>query len=112
MLFRSYNEFITLGAKKYAYDNNDGTGVHITVSGVPKSYGKTLKSIDEFRTGLVFYPSPERAKNISHYDDEGAVLDFGGELWECGTVICLQPTSYTLDATDGYKKLWQIDIGK
>ena len=107
-----YNEFITLGAKKYAYDNHDGTGVHITVSGVPKSYGQMLKSINEFRTGLVFQPTPERAKYISHYDDNGAVLDFGGELWECGTGICLQPTSYTLDATDGYKKLWQIDIGK
>lgn len=107
-----YNEFITLGAKKYAYDNNDGTGVHITVSGVPKSYGATLNNINEFRTGLVFQPTPERAKYISHYDDNGAVLDFGGKLWECGTGICLQPTSYTLDATDGYKKLWQIDIGK
>ena len=107
-----YNEFITLGAKKYAYDNHDGTGVHITVSGVPKSYGTTLNNINEFRTGLVFQPTPERAKYISHYDDNGAVLDFGGELWECGTGICLQPTSYTLDATDGYKKLWQIDIGK
>ena len=107
-----YTDFKTLGAKKYAYDNHDGTGVHITVSGVPKSYGKTLKFINDFRTGLVFYPTPERAKYISHYDDNGAVLDFGGELWECGTGICLQPTSYTLDATREYKLLWQIDIGK
>ena len=107
-----YTDFKTLGAKKYAYDNHDGTGVHITVAGVPKSYSKVLKSIDEFRTGLVFYPTPERAKYISHYDDNGAVLDFGGELWECGTGICLQPTSYTLDATPEYKQLWYIDIGK
>lgn len=108
----NYKDFKTLGAKKYAYDNHDGTGVHITIAGVPKSYGKTLKTIDEFRTGLVFYPSPERAKYISHYDDNGAVLDFDGELWECGSGICLQPTSYKLDATKEYKQLWALDIGK
>lgn len=107
-----YKDFKTLGAKKYAYDNHDGTGVHITVAGVPKSFGKTLKSIDDFRDGLVFYPTPKRAKYISHYDDAGAVLNFGGELWECGKGICLQPTSYTLDATAEYKQLWYIDIGK
>lgn len=108
----NYVDFITLGAKKYAYDNHDGTGVHITVSGVPKSYGQTLNNINEFCPGLVFQPTPKRAKYISHYDDNGAVLDFGGELWECGTGICLQPTSYTLDATTEYKLLWQMDIGK
>ena len=32
----TYQEFITQGAKKYAYKDMDG-GIHITVAGVPKS---------------------------------------------------------------------------
>ena len=59
-----YDRFITLGAKKYAYENlrePDGSikdknkGIHVTVSGVPKEEGsKLLGSLDNFRKGFVF----------------------------------------------------------
>ena len=41
----TYKEFITLGAKKYAYkDFNDE--IHITVSGVPKGRSKSFKRFE------------------------------------------------------------------
>ena len=46
-------EFITLGAKKYAYKEFDDS-LHITVSGVPKSGAVCLKSLADFRDGFVF----------------------------------------------------------
>lgn len=60
-----YDEFITLGAKKYAYKNlrePDGVsikkkneGIHITVSGVPKKEGaELLKDLSDFHKGFVF----------------------------------------------------------
>ena len=59
-----YDEFKTLGAKKYVYKNlrePDGSlkdknkGIHVTVSGVPKEEGsRLLKSLDDFQKGFVF----------------------------------------------------------
>ena len=43
----TYKEFVTLGAKKYAYkDFNDD--IHITVSGVPKGRSKSTKRFKRF----------------------------------------------------------------
>ena len=59
-----YDRFVTLGAKKYAYENlrePDGSvkeknrGIHVTVSGVPKEQGsKLLKKLEDFKKGFVF----------------------------------------------------------
>lgn len=60
-----YDKFITLGAKKYAYENlrePDGVsikdknrGIHVTVSGVPKEQGsKLLGSLENFKKGFIF----------------------------------------------------------
>ena len=48
----TYDEFITQGAKKYAVKIDDK--IKITVAGVPKSGGKALKSLNEFRDNFVF----------------------------------------------------------
>lgn len=47
-----YTEFKTLGAKKYAY--KDDEGIHITVSGVPKRASKCLNSLEDFTEGFIF----------------------------------------------------------
>ena len=41
-----YEKFITLGAKKYFYEENGEK--HITVSGVPKNAVQFFDSIDDF----------------------------------------------------------------
>lgn len=117
-----YKQFKTLGAKKYAYIADDDS-MHITVSGVPKRYSKYLKSLDEFRDGLVFHPLPpsvtggaDISKKISHYCDEPVSLYFpaatGDGIFECTTSVCLQPTSYTLDMQTVYKSLCEKMMGK
>ena len=49
----TYKKFITLGAKKYAYEDTEGN-LHITVAGVPKAGAACLKKIEGFKNGLVF----------------------------------------------------------
>lgn len=49
---KPYQEFVTLGAKKYAYIQNDK--IHVTVSGVPKKASVCLKSLEDFKDGFIF----------------------------------------------------------
>lgn len=44
----SYLQFITQGAKKYAYIDSKDNEIHITVSGVPKKRCKSIKKIRRF----------------------------------------------------------------
>lgn len=116
-----YDEFKTLGAKKYAC-KADGE-IHITVAGVPKSYSKYLKSLEEFNDGLVFEPIAPKytdgadiSKKIAHYADEPVTLYFpcadGSGVFECTSAVCLQPTSYSLSLDKKYKSLCEIMAGK
>lgn len=60
-----YSEFITLGAKKYAYV--DKKGIHITISGVNKEKGaRELGSIENFKPGFIFH---EGGGNTLFYND-------------------------------------------
>lgn len=64
----TYKKFITLGAKKYCYvDQNDE--IHITVAGVPKCGAKVLNTIDDFEEDLVF-PSSITGKLQAVYNEE------------------------------------------
>lgn len=64
----TYKKFRTLGAKKYAYDNDDGSGIHITVAGLKKdSAAKWLSAnggLDIFTNGTVV-PAIEDGNYIS-----------------------------------------------
>ena len=61
-----YKKFITLGAKKYAYE--DDSGLHITISGVKKKEGaRELKYIERFKPDFLFKHS---AGQIAYYIDE------------------------------------------
>ena len=62
-----YKEFITQGAKKYAYKDLEDK-IKITVAGVPKKASSELKSLDEFRDNFVFsYNSTD--KHFIEYND-------------------------------------------
>lgn len=45
----NYSEFITQGAKKYAYRDKDDNEIHITVAGVPKKRCKSIKRLKRFQ---------------------------------------------------------------
>lgn len=104
----SYEELITLGAKKYAF-REDGE-LHITVSGVSKEGVDALEdNIDNFKPGFEFgYKS---ARKMQHtYNDHmthAFVTDYEGNVYksELDYGIILQPTTYTLGITEVYDAL-------
>ena len=104
----TYDEFITQGAKKYAY-KVDGE-IHVTVSGVPKSGGaKCLKSLDEFRDDLVFDFEHTNKLTLA-YNDNQKPVDITDYLGNKYTVkdksgVCMLPTTYKLGKALDYAEL-------
>lgn len=103
----TYDEFITQGAKKYAYkvDNE----IHITVSGVPKEGSVSLNDLSDFKDGLVFRYR-DTNKNLSLYNDEqvpALMVDYLGNemLVTDKSGICLLPNTYTLGKSYDYATL-------
>lgn len=113
----SYNEFITQGAKKYAYKSDDfdkktnevNEKTHITVAGVPKKGAKALKSLDDFRDNFVFRYE-DTGKNLVAYNDNQepvVITDYlGNELYvEDKSGMCLLPNTYELSKAQDYAML-------
>lgn len=112
-----YEEFKTVGAKKYAVKGkrefkSDGTlkkykpNVEITVSGVNKKTGsESIKDLKYFNVGL-FFDYDEAGKNISFYNDEQIEVIFpDGWKSECKRGICIMPSTYELGITKEYDDL-------
>ncbi len=102
-----YEQFITLGAKKYCYI--DDTGLHITVSGVSKKGASALSSIHDFKRGFT-WGYKEGGKLAHYYNDEQSeidVMDADGNIYHSSLKygVVLQPTTYTLGITEDYLSL-------
>ena len=100
--------FKTLGAKKYAYEDERGK-LHITVSGVPKKAGAaelTRKGgLDAFNTGFVF---TESGKLESVYNDENITAVIDGRRLKITRNVVLRETTYALDITEDYGTLLDL----
>lgn len=96
----SYKEFITQGAKKYAYKTFENE-VHITVSGVPKKGASALKNdLNNFKDNLVFNYE-DTGKNLLIYNDFQNIItvtDYQNHITTINekTGACLVPTTYEL----------------
>lgn len=118
-----YEEFITQGAKKYAYrsyENKYGFKkdynfkkeheLHITVSGVPKSGVKSLNNnIHNFKDDLVF-KYEDTNKHILMYLDEQHHIELTDYLGNTETIddksgCCILPTTYILSKALEYAEL-------
>ena len=104
----TYDQFITQGAKKYAY-KVDGV-IHVTVSGVPKEGGaKCLKTLDDFRDNLVFDFEHTNKLTLAYNDSQVPVTmtDYLGH--KCTVTdksgICMLPTTYELGKSLDYAEL-------
>ena len=99
----SYKRFITMGAKKYAYE--DDTGLHVTVSGVSKKEGAAeLGRLENFKEGFVF----RTAGGTEHiYNDQPPVSScrIQGHKIDIISNIAIYPSTYTLSQTMEYKRL-------
>ena len=104
----TYDEFITQGAKKYAY-KIDGE-IHVTVSGVPKEGGADcLKSLDEFRDDLVFDFDHTNKLTLAYNDNQipVTITDYLGKVYTVTdkSGICMLPTTYKLGKSLDYAEL-------
>lgn len=97
-----YKKFKTLGAKKYAYVNEDDT-FHITVAGLNKDKGaKYLKSIDNFNTDTTI-PIEHSGRTVSYYNDcDKHYITIDGCKMLTASNIGIVETTYTLGITDEY----------
>ena len=104
----TYDEFITQGAKKYAY-KIDGE-IHVTVSGVPKEGGaECLNSLDEFRDDLVFDFDHTNKLTLAYNDNQipVTITDYLGKVYTVTdkSGICMLPTTYKLGKALDYAEL-------
>ena len=122
-----YEEFITQGAKKYAYTKyidkskiKDSMNVlkvkddkalilEITVAGVPKQGAKALKSLKDFKDDFVF-DFKYTNKNLLIYNDEMKPFELTDYKGKTRTVTdkyscVLIPTTYVLGKSEEYANL-------
>lgn len=103
-----YNEFITLGAKKYAFREKKDNSLHITVSGVKKDAVELLDNdIENFRDGFIF--GYEAGKLGLIYNDNQEAFTFedcDGNIYTCTDIkytIIAVPTTYTLSISSDFR---------
>ena len=120
---RSYNQFATLGAKKYAYNFEPGGKTHVTIAGVTKrSGGAELDKGDEYGHGLerfcrldppfTFYEAGGLESLYNDHPTIGTIHIDGHDLTITPNVV-IRESTYTLTQTAEYefllKSLWTID---
>lgn len=111
-----YSEFITQGAKKYAYRDNKGE-LHITISGVPKKGVKELNNdINNFRDNLIFHNS-NTGKNIIQYNDNQPIFEVTDDFGNCEKIhqkygVCILPTTYILGKSSEYSRFISSESSK
>ena len=102
----TYNRFCTLGAKKYAYEDEDGR-LHITIAGVSKRGAAEMGCLENFKEGFIFR---ESAGQEAYYNDDWMEepVEIDGHLLAISPNIYLQQGEYTLGLTLEYKRLFHL----
>lgn len=104
----AYRYFKTLGAKKYAYVEKEGEGVHCTIAGVNKRKGgKELDKfggLSAFEEGFVFR---DAGGTQAVYNDTPSVsaVEIEGNILEITSNIAILPSEYTLGITGEYERI-------
>ena len=121
----TYDNFKTLGSKRYMYSINDD--IHITVAGVNKKAGAKYlkevgrgdlkKSFDKFEIGLEI-PADESDKNFHaflDYEQKGILTDYQGNSCKYHELssLHLEPTGYIMSMSKLFiDYLYNIRIGE
>lgn len=101
-----YEEFKTMGAKKYCY--TDKSGLHLTLAGVAKKKGaeelQKHGGISAFQEGMIFR---EAGGTESVYNDlpEPMTIYREGRPIELTSNIVIRPSTYTLSLTTEYLEI-------
>ena len=104
-----YKRFVTMGAKKYAYEYRDGS-IGITVAGVGKSKGAEelaeAGGLKEFKEGFVFRKA---GGTESIYNDipygKGFDITRDGKKIHITSYVFIRDSEYTLGVTGEYRRL-------
>ena len=105
-----YKNFITMGAKKYAYEYEDGS-IGITVAGVSKSKGAVelaaAGGLKMFKEGFVFSDAggTESIYNDIPYTKEPEYIEREGRRIPITTNVVIADSEYTLGITGEYRRL-------
>lgn len=103
---RTYSEFITQGAKKYAYKYDDGR-CHVTCAGVNKKKGgielEQRGGLAAFKPGFIFTLAGGTESVYNDFVDEYREID--GHTIHITPNVCIRPSTYTLSYTDEYEEV-------
>jgi len=104
----AYKFFKTLGAKKYAYVEKEGEGVHCTIAGVNKAKGgKELDKhggLSAFAEGFIF---TEAGGTQAVYNDSPQMdhVDIENHVLPVTANVAILPSEYTLGITGEYERI-------
>lgn len=103
-----YDQFVTLGAKKYCYTEDGKSECHITCSGVGKKAGglelDEAGGIEHFREGFIF---SKAGGTESVYNDNPPerYIEIDGHTLEITPNIYIKDSTYTVGLTADYERL-------
>ena len=103
----TYNKFVSLGAKKYAYIDSRDT-LHITVAGVGKSIGAVELAerggLNAFKEGFTFYKAGG-TESVYNDDPEIKKLTVNDHSLDITSNVLIKDSTYTLGITGEYRKI-------
>lgn len=100
-----YEEFITLGAKKYCYRQKGE--LHLTLAGVSKSGVKELKNnIKNFKEGFTFKTSA--GLTATYNDNINTTVNYNGHKLRITDNLYLEKTTYKINLADEYREIIEI----
>lgn len=106
----TYKRFVTLGAKKYAYEDSNGK-LHLTVSGVGKKTGAAELAanggLEAFQPGFVFHDSG-KTESVYNDDKKPWTTRIDGHLVTITRNVVIRDTTYTLGITGDYAELLNV----
>ena len=108
----TYKRFITMGAKKYAYEDAAGE-LHITVAGVSKYKGATELArrggLEAFKEGFVWYDAGG-LESVYNDDPDIKEVNIDGHKLQIISNVLLKPSTYTLGITGEYARILENPV--
>ena len=108
----TYERFITMGAKKYAYEDAAGE-LHITVAGVSKYKGAAELArrggLEAFKEGFVWYDAGG-LESVYNDNPEVKEVTIDGHKLQIISNVLLRPSTYTLGITGEYARILENPV--
>lgn len=103
-----YKRFVTMGAKKYAYEDEQGD-LHIAVSGVSKKGASALSKLEDFDEGFIFDTKHCGKQLVTYIDHQDPFTLPDGSRIEQNKAVHMMPTTYELSLARTFKEyIWHL----